>query len=197
MSEPKTAIILCGTAGVGKDTAGNILATITGGIRIAYADPLKDAVTALVGIPREILYGTQHDKETYLAYGKSARHWLQWIGTEVARRQIHPDLWVHRFAERVMAQSASVVICSDGRFKNEVETLREQLVGRARVLAVRVKNPRVPVNLEHQSESEIYNLPDAFFDHVLNNDGTMAELTSRLLHLANLMGLPVVSSPPV
>lgn len=197
MSARKTVIVLAGTAGSGKDTSGCILARLAAGRCMAYADPLKDAVHALVGIPKEILYGTQHDKETYLAYDKSARHWLQWVGTEVARRQIHKDLWVHRFADRALACSESVVICTDGRFKNEIECLREALVGKARVYSVRVRNPRVAVNLTHQSESEIYNLPDAFFDHVLNNDGTLAELESKLMHLAQLMGLSVQPSLPL
>lgn len=186
----KDIVVFCGTMGVGKDCAANMIAEITDGARMAYADPLKEAVASLIGIPKTILYGTQADKEGYIAYGKSARHWLQWVGTEVGRNQIDTNIWVHRFADRALASERRIVICSDGRFKNEVEGLREHLVGKARVHAVRIKNPRVAVNLEHRSESEIYNLPDVFFDHIINNDGTLPELMGKLIHLAGLMGLP-------
>ena len=193
MTNQKTVVVLAGTAGVGKDTAGNMLVDLVGGVRMAYADPLKDAVEALVGIPKSILYGTRDVKESYVAYGRTARHWLQWLGTEVGRQQIHNDLWVHRFADRVMNSPEWLVVCSDGRFKNEIETLRERLAGKAQVYSVRISNPRVTVDLTHQSEREIYELPDTYFDRVLVNDGSWPLLWERVAALAHSFGMTTKS----
>ena len=191
----KTVVVLAGCAGAGKDTVGNMLVDLLGSeraVRMAYADPLKEAVHALVGVPREILYGTKDVKESHYTYGKTARHWLQWLGTEVGRQHVHPDLWVHRFADRVLATPHEVIFCSDGRFKNEIVTLREHLVGKAEVYSARVLNPRVPVDLTHQSESEIYQLPNDFFDVVIENDGSLDELRQKVAALAAYLGLRAI-----
>jgi hypothetical protein len=185
----KTVVLFCGNAGMGKDTASDILATMTGGVKMAYADPLKDAVSAMLGIPKAILYGTQEQKETYKVYDKSARHWLQFVGTELGRNQIHPDLWVHRLVDRVVASNAWFIFCSDCRFKNEIDTFKERLLlesvaGAVKVVAVRIINPRVAVNLAHRSESEIYNLPVEAFDVVLMNDGSLDDLRTKLRSFA-------------
>ena len=185
MKADKTVVLFAGCAGHGKDTAANILCAGLGGVKMAYADPLKTIVHELTGIPMEILYGTQEQKETYLAYGKSARHWLQYVGTEMGRNVVHPDVWVHRFADRIIASPDKLIINSDTRFLNEINVLRERLAldrvaGAIEVIAIRIINPRVPVNLTHRSESEIYHLKDDAFDFVLMNDGTIDDLQAKL-----------------
>jgi len=193
----KIVVLFVGNMGAGKDTAADILRAGIGGVKMAYADPLKDIVSTMLGIPRDILYGSQADKENFIVYGKTARHWLQWLGTQVGREMIHRDIWVHRFTDRVLASHATLICCSDCRFKNEIELFRERVTvdrvaGSIKVVTVRIINPRVPVNLEHQSESELYHLPRESFDVVLMNDGSIDDLRKKLKSFAvDYLGLKV------
>lgn len=186
----RLCVLFAGNAGHGKDTAANILAQVfrqrgASAERMAFADPIKDISLHLLGIPKSISYGTQQDKETYKVYDKTARHWMQWIGTEFARNMVHQDIWVHRFVDRALDVMAPVVIGSDCRFRNEMNVVRELLAGKMRVRIYKIINPRVPVNLKHQSESEVFGIPAEDFDGVIVNDETMADLTNKIVALAD------------
>ena len=205
----RLCVLFAGNAGHGKDTAADMLAETAkerglSVLRMAFADPIKELAVPLLGIPLEISYGTQQDKHDFEVYGKSARHWLQWIGTEMSREQIHQDIWVHRFAEKAISSDADVVIGSDCRFRNEMALMRTLLEGgkgsvSARMLLgdydgmsatlsltiFKIVNPRVPVNMAHQSESEIYNIPDDDFDCVIHNTKELKDLAEHITLLAN------------
>lgn len=196
----RVCVLFAGNAGHGKDTVSDFLArelrerkiSVT---RMAFADPIKDIALHLLGIPKTISYGTQADKENFKYYDKSARHWLQWIGTEVARNQVHPDIWIHRFVDRAVCSDAQVVIGSDCRFRNEIAVMREQLVGKMDLMVFKIINPRVPVNLAHQSESEVYHIPDDAFTNIVQNTEGLSELMSKVVTLADGV-VNVLSSPP-
>lgn len=181
----RICVLFAGNAGHGKDTGANMLADVCrekglSTLRLAFADPIKELAVHLLGIPKEVSYGTQQDKLDYEVYGKSARHWLQWIGTEMGREQIHKDIWVHRFADRALSSGAKVVIGSDCRFRNEMDLMRTLLEGKMALIIVKITNPRVSVNLEHQSESEVYNIPESDFDHVIRNTSTLQDLMGHI-----------------
>jgi hypothetical protein len=173
--------MFAGTMGHGKDTAADMLADVcwlrgATTLRMAFADPIKEIAVHLLGIPKTVSYGSQEDKLAFQVYGESARHWLQWLGTEVGRDQIHKNIWVHRFAQKAIDSDAQVVIGSDLRFRNEMDHIGQLLLDERRVVLVKIVNPRVPVNLEHRSEGEIYHTPEADFDHVIHNVGDLKDL---------------------
>ncbi|MGD9726526.1 MAG: hypothetical protein AB7V39_09030, partial [Nitrospiraceae bacterium] len=177
----RVCVLFAGNMGHGKDTAANMLADICrvrriSPLRMAFADPIKDIAVHLLGIPKEVSYGTQQDKLDYHVYDKSARHWLQWIGTEMGRQQIHEDIWIHRFADKALQSDAKVVIGSDCRFNNEMSVMRELLRDKMRLYIVRIVNPRVPVNLAHQSESEVHAMDDRVFDHIIHYTSSLSDL---------------------
>lgn len=168
------------------------LARGMGALRMAFADPIKELAVHLLGIPLETSYGTQQDKLDYKVYDNCARHWLQWIGTEMGRNQIHKDIWVHRFVEKALASSAPLVIGSDCRFRNEMVLMREMLGSKMDLRIYKIVNPRVPVNLAHQSESEVYDIPDADFDQVIHNTKELKDLERHIAALAEKI-LPSIS----
>jgi len=161
-------------------------------LRMAFADPIKEIAVHLLGISKEVSYGTQQDKLDYKVYDKSARHWLQWIGTEMARGQIHEDIWVHRFVEKALASDAPLVIGSDCRFRNEMTLMRTMLAGKMELMIIKIVNPRVPVNLAHQSESEVYNIPADEFDLNIQNTFGLSELEDHITDLVTKI-LPRIS----
>lgn len=187
---PKRACILfAGNMGAGKDTAADMLAqaisdTGVSVLRIAFADPVKDIALHLLGIPKSVTYGSQQDKLDYQAFGKSARYWLQWIGTELGRQQIHFDIWAHRFIDRALSSDAQVVIGSDCRFLNEITLTREQLGPKMHTRVIRIENPNVALRLEHQSEREIHDVPATMFDHIIRNDKDLGALRVCIKQLA-------------
>lgn len=196
----RACVLFAGNMGHGKDTASDFLARELMGrgvsvSRMAFADPIKDIAFHLLGISKRISYGTQADKESHKVYDKTVRHWLQWIGTEVARNQIHPDIWVHRFVERALDSDAQVVIGSDCRFKNEISIMREQLGDKMALKFIKIVNPRVPVRLEHQSESEVYHMPEDVFSGVLHNTEGLTELMSKVVCIADDVVKVLQSAP--
>ena len=186
----RICVVFAGNSGAGKDTAADMFAAICqkrgiSNLRTAFADPIKEIVSHLLGIPKEVTYGSQQDKLDFQVYGKTARHWIQWVGTQVGRDQIHEDLWVHRTAQLALESSARVVIVSDGRFMNEFQGMRTNLREKMKVFVIKVVNPRVPVNLEHQSESEIYFIPEDQFDQVFYNTKGLGDLECFVECFAN------------
>lgn len=193
----RICVLFAGNAGAGKDTGADLLSDLmqtkgVSSLRMAFADPIKDIAVHLLGISKEVSYGTQQDKLDYKVYDESARHWLQWIGTEMGRNQIHKDIWVHRFVEKALASDAPLVIGSDCRFRNEMTLMRTMLAGKMELMIIKIVNPRVPVNLAHQSESEVYNIPSDEFDHTIQNTFGLKELEDHITELADRL-LPRIS----
>ena len=186
----RLCVLFAGNAGHGKDTVANMMADVCrqrglSPLRLAFADPIKDIAVHLLGIPKSVSYGTQEDKLNYKVYGKTARHWLQWIGTELGRDQVHKDIWIERFAQRALESDARVIIGSDCRFPNERAVTRELLGGEMGLVIVKINNPRVPVNLDHESESLVFNTPDSEFDHIIHNSSSLSDLMSDVEDLAS------------
>lgn len=62
---------------------------------------------------------------------------------------------------------------------------RELLGDKMQLMLVKIVNPRVPVNLGHQSESEIYNTPDEDFDLVIRNTSDLKDLMGDIESFAD------------
>ncbi len=175
---------LCGYAGVGKDTAAQVLLDELGFQRIAFADPIKSALLALDPlIPGEddgpVMRLSQfcqaHSWSEVKNYAE-VRRLMQIMGTEVGRNLFDPDLWV-KLAKRKLESTLSVgdVVVTDIRFPNEARLIR----GYGGVL-VRLERPGFgPVN-EHVSDraSERW-----AYDRRLDNDGEITSLHAKLRQL--------------
>lgn len=103
--------------------------------RFAFADPIKRAIGEILGIPDEVLWGNSAMKESYVVYGKTVRHWLQWFGTEVFRDAVAAAIWVHKalraitgaFPDRYVNRYDAGWIISDCRFGNEYDMAHQML----------------------------------------------------------------------
>lgn len=175
----KNVVVIFGNMGHGKDTLGEILGTIWSQETIAFATPVKEVGKALVGIPKAISHGTQEDKATWQRFGRSAREWLQWIGTELGRDMIDKDIWVRRAADTIMDGTEQNFVITDGRFENERTKLKEFLTDDHRVTNVKIIRPDVPINHGHPSEDEVAAMDPELFDHVVMNDGSLDDLRTE------------------
>ena len=125
---------ICGLIGSGKDTIAAHLFQRYGYQRYSWATPLKDIASVLFGWDRAMLEGTtgelraareQRDDWWSSKIGKewSPRYALQYVGTEVMRNSLHPDIWVLA-GQRRIGEMGDVVI-PDTRFPNEIAAIRE------------------------------------------------------------------------
>jgi hypothetical protein len=107
----------------------------------------------------------------------TVRMLLQHMGTEGVRR-IDSQVWVKHALKSAAAMSASFVIITDGRFTSEADA-----IWAAGGDVWRIRRPSTDQTFRgienHTSETEVDTLPDSKFQHVINNNATLAVLQTR------------------
>ena len=103
--------------------------------------------------------------------GVSARHMLQTLGTEYGRQCLHPDVWLKCWQKK--AERFKAVVADDIRFPNEADLIRS--MGGEMWLVQRFDVQRTT---DHSSEGSLYHYS---FDRVIENDGTLDELRSKVM----------------
>ena len=202
---------ICGLIGSGKDTIAAHLTQKYDYQRYSWATPLKDIASVLFGWDRDMLEGTtselraareQRDDWWSDKLGKewSPRYALQYVGTEVMRNSLHPDIWVLAGQRRIA--SMDNVVIPDTRFPNEIAAIREMggevwqvnrgekpewvrefSLYRSRVLNNRWTSDDLHAFMAqyyphvHASEFSWHGMP---VDAVIENDGSVDDLRSKI-----------------
>ena len=171
----KRALLLTGFAGSGKDAmAAGLPAEYQ---RFALADTLKEFGMAVMGdmwnmnVTRHMFYDPE-TKERPLACpigdrlagrNLTPRWFLQWLGTEMCRKHLGPDVWVNAVISKIDAANCSHVVVTDVRFPNEAKLLPKLLAERGyEVHVVRIIDPSKPAvdaSTLHASEAHVPTLP--------------------------------------
>ena len=118
---------LAGRAGAGKDSVANILATDGTTSRVAFADPLRDGLIAMfglsLGLDRHALTDPARKERLFPELETTPRRLMQTLGTDWARKMIHPDVWVRVMDRRIKhhAMISRTLVITDVRFQNEAE----------------------------------------------------------------------------
>jgi hypothetical protein len=155
---------LAGAAGVGKTTLAKALEA-RGFAVIAFADPIYEAVAAIVGMPVEALQ-QRSIKEAPLEWlGRSPRHLMQTLGTEWGRESISQTIWIDIAMHR--AQHHQHVVIPDVRFDNEARAIRAY---GGRVWRLRRDNYR-PLEKSCSNHSSEAGVSDHLVDLVIDNSG--------------------------
>ena len=97
----------------------------------------------------------------------SPRHLLQFVGTDIIRNNVDPNVWIKIFTEKLKNTSANVA-CADLRFSNERLSLRS--IGAKIYL---VERPTMVFGDTHVSENDLGDSSE--YDKVIINEGTQAE----------------------
>ncbi len=119
-----TTIAICGPAGSGKSTVANYLVEKYGAVRYGFATPLKEMVKRALQLTDDQVYGTQEQKEAIdPRYGRSARWFLQRIGTDGCRAVFGEDFWTKQCLDMIWRQNRSIAVIEDLRFINEAEAV--------------------------------------------------------------------------
>ena len=195
---------ICGLIGAGKDTAADYLVNFHEFRRDSFANTLKDAVAAVFGWDRELLEGrTKEAREwreqvdpwwsTRLNMPTLTPRWvLQNWGTEVCRNAFHNDIWIASL-ENKLRRSRNNTVISDCRFYNEVAAIKNQggqVIWIQRGITPHWYSIAAQANrgdtaalrwLEQQGiHASEYSWAGTQFDHVVENNGTVASLYSQL-----------------
>lgn len=206
---------IAGFIGSGKDTIADYLITFKGFRRMSYAEPLKDAISAIFGWDRELLEGTtKYSREwrdaidPWWAERLNIRHltprWvLQQWGTEVGRRAFHDDIWIASVENKLRTTKDNVVI-SDCRFPNELKSIKN--TGGITIRVSRGQNPvwydaAVAFNRgfytadyhnakrvleEHNVHASEYSSVGLNYDYHVDNSGTVDDLHKKIDSIINL-----------
>lgn len=173
---------LAGRARSGKDTVAERLSAGYGLQRLALADPIKDAVAAMLGVERVVL--DAYPKEMEIAdLGASPRKLFQTLGTEWGRETIGRDMWLtligRRWRHVIRQPHFSGVVITDVRMSNEVAWVRN--------------NGGVIIHVEREARDQVrphvseLPLPVLNGDFRLSNNGTLDELYQRVDDLMKLV----------
>lgn len=181
--------------GTGKDAVADILCRNYGFAKLRYADALKEAVASIFGWPRSLLDDQEFKATEDPFWGLTPRTALQRVGTEAMRNNIRVDIWVKALEKRILNHIAVAppgcgvrIVIPDVRFQNEVEAIKAW--GGNTVNIVRPGNTWTPadtVNSEHASEHALKNYMG--WDYTLVNDGTLAELPTKIEIMLSEVGL--------
>jgi len=96
---------------------------------------------------------------------------LQTYGTEIFRHRVHNDYWINQTRDRIIDSDADVIIITDVRFPNEMDSLN--LPKDFIVVPVRVERETVFSKNTHESETALDNYD---FEYVIDNNGSMETL---------------------
>lgn len=149
----KKILAITGRKQSGKDSLGNFLVSNATELfgpgfvvrRFGFADPLKEMVSNLFGVPLEWMHGSEKDKNrlTTVCWGHlphfdrenevngrgsdslTVRELLQQFGTEVVRR-MSEDAWVNALHRKIERDGlCDLAVIPDCRFPNEILAVKE------------------------------------------------------------------------
>ncbi len=200
----KQIIGVCGFIGSGKDTVADYLVNFHEFRRDSFAATLKDAVAAVFGWDRELLEGRTKAAREWreqidpwwakrLGMPNLTPRWvLQYWGTEVCRRGFHDDVWIASLEARLRNSKDNIVI-SDCRFPNEIHAIKAAggkviWVQRGELpwwhdIAVRANQGHLVAQetlVSHNIHASETAWVGTTFDHVIDNNGTVDDLYTRL-----------------
>lgn len=201
-------IALSGKQQAGKDTFVNmaveILRTSNKPVAVtAFAEPLKRIAIDVLGIPRELVYGSNEDKEQYThivwdsfpdqirrKYGNQSpwhlrighmtvREVLQVLGTDIFREMLENDVWAKAPFRREWP-NAEIVFITDARFPNEVQVVKDR-----GGVVIRLERDTGLAD-QHISETA---LDDFDFEYCYQNNGSLDELRDYVRNILRSLKL--------
>ena len=178
----KLVIGMIGRAGSGKDTIADYLCEKYEFKRMALADPLKESVKAMFMLNDTQVYNRVKREEPLPEFPDwSVRKLLQFIGTELMRKQFDDAVWAKLIRERIKNEEEhSRIVVTDVRFPNEMEHLSMLNIWNQYDISFikTVREGCVGHNIGlGNHESEQYDLPA---DHTIDNNDSIEKLYDKV-----------------
>lgn len=166
---------LVGKAGSGKDTVATQLVEKHGFKRMALADPLRDIVQLAFVLDHDNVWDRElREQPIEFLNDWTVRKLLQFVGTELFRRQVWDDIWMHNLLQRL--EPGQNYVISDIRFPNEMSGLLNGFGGVTKFVDVIREGCDGAVGIpNHESEAHTFKA-----DIVIDNNGTLEELYDKV-----------------
>ena len=186
--------------GSGKDTIAEIIQQLTQldwEVK-KFAGKLKTIAELLCGVPKQN-FESQEFKKTQMSeeWGMTYREFLQKLGTEALRSNLHENVWINALFSDYKAKTVAVGtsefditekdelpnwIITDTRFPNEMDAVKSKnglVIKVERTLKLR-KGYDTPNETDlHPSETSLDNYTE--WDYVIENNGTLEELRAKVM----------------
>ena len=170
--------MISGWARVGKDAAASLMTDEMGFRRLAFADALKEIVSAETGLPVETFH--LHTKDAPLEHSckayptaKTPRDLL--LQHALVARAKNPDIYAVQVAEKIIDEGLNRIVISDWRYKREYDYLAREFP-EFQILRLRINRQGVsgsPDPSEHDLDEEPV-------DAIIQNNGGISDLRDLL-----------------
>ena len=166
----KTLIGLCSKARHGKDTVADYLIEKDNFTKASFAFGVKQFAVRHFDLEPEEVFGDKTKKSRWI---------LQAIGNG-CREEFGKDIWIEKLLKHIAG--VEKVVISDVRYRNEAHAIkaRDGYV----IKIVRPDAPEIECGADHPSEME---QDDIVSDFTVYNDGTLAQLYSRIDGILSLI----------
>lgn len=141
-----------------------------------FASSLKFIAGMLTGFPQE-KFEDREFKQSSLGDewgGMTVREFLQRLGTDSVRNNLHPNTWVNALFNSIKPDENAII--TDTRFPNELEAVKKH----GGITIRLVRGERNPDVILHESETALDN---AVFDYEVENYSTIEELEFKLKNI--------------
>ena len=189
-------ISVTGKIGSGKDTIAEIIKQISPYYNWEvkkFAGKLKVIAEILTGVPKHHFEDQEFKKRDMAPeWGMTYRELLQKLGTDALRNGLHENVWVNSLFADYQANTVAVGtsefditekdedpnwIITDTRFPNEIEAVKKY-----KGIAIKVvRDTGNTVGVTHESETALDNYTN--WDYVIENNGTLDELRSKVISI--------------
>lgn len=182
-------ISISGKISTGKDTVADIIQSITPYYNWEvkkFAGKLKVIAEILTGVPTRQFEDQEFKKQDMPPeWGMTYRDLLQKLGTDAMRNGLHTNVWVNAlFADYIGMYDLDTDrttypnwIISDCRFPNEFKSVQDHKGINIKV----VRETGNTVGIIHASETALDDCTE--WDYIVDNNGTVEELTAQILSI--------------
>ena len=151
---------LTGKAGSGKDTVADYLVDKYNFKKISFAGVLKQGMKTLFDFSDDQLHHPIVKEQPDARWGKSPRELMQWLGTDILRKNIRPDFFIVHVESLIKKYKDSNIVISDVRFEDEAAMIKKYhglLVKIIRPNHIGTKKKHISENLEVNTDYQIFN----------------------------------------
>ena len=166
--------VFCGYRGSGKDTLARYLIQNYNFTRFAFADPVKDYTSKMLGIDRDAFYNVNRKDKLLPGYNRTPRDLCIFVGQTI-KGAVSDSFWADKVAEQIQElwrfDPNRNIVVTDCRFPVEKHAM-ERLGGSLFWIHRHAKPPSLDI-----TETSI-NLQDCKF--FINNSGELNVAIERL-----------------
>ncbi len=160
-----------GPIGVGKTTTAQCFERDHGFKILSFAQPMKEALVALTGIPMEYWVQEELKKQIIPWLGITHRDLMQRFATDFLRDMVHPEYFVIKMRQEFDKYPDANIAIDDLRFENEAKLVHEF---NGNVYTLHRKFQVDEAGSKHKSEKP---LPLHLIDYIIHSEPTV-ELTA-------------------